>query len=99
VPLSWEQPSRSVLWLHLLFVRGFWLGFRREIASGSRLDAAPGRAAAWRRGAARGCALNFSSLNISDPGLTRAPPDTPPADTDRHAEVVKVGRTTPNPAI
>ena len=32
MPLSREQFSRSVLWLHLLVVRGFWLGFRREIA-------------------------------------------------------------------
>lgn len=68
MPLSWEQLSRSVLWLHLLFVRGFWLGFRREIASGSRLAAAPARGGG---AAGRGCgALNISSLNISDPGAT-----------------------------
>jgi len=68
------------MWLHLLFVRGFWLGFRREIRDLGAISAPRRRAVAARRyrgGAAPGSlALKISSLNISSE--TRAPPDTPP---------------------
>jgi len=123
VPLSREQFSRSVLWLHLLVVRGFWLGFRREIRDlgatsaprlSSELRAARGLAHRRPRRAAPAGYYHTSFEHFENHEKfvtfqTRAPPDTrrrprpgverPDAgDTDRHAEVVKVGRTTPNPA-
>ncbi len=76
MPLSREQFSRSVLWLHLLFVRGFWLGFRREIrdlAAPSRLHVvAPSRLAGTAPGGPGVTSFEvISSLNISwDPGAT-----------------------------